>query len=61
MPLPAPTPEPVTTTVTETKPIAFQRSTRNDSSLPKGQTKVATVGVEGVIAEDFDEGSHRLL
>jgi hypothetical protein len=36
------------TTVTETKPIAFQRVTRNDSSLPKGQTKVATAGVDGV-------------
>ncbi|GIH09135.1 hypothetical protein Rhe02_72020 [Rhizocola hellebori] len=38
----------MTTTVTETKPIAFQRLTRDDPSLPKGQTKVATAGVAGV-------------
>ncbi len=35
-------------TVTETKPVPFQRLTRNDSSLPKGQTKVAIAGVDGV-------------
>ena len=44
----SPSPAVTVTTVTETKPVPFQRLTRNDSSLPKGQTKVATAGVDGV-------------
>jgi resuscitation-promoting factor RpfB len=35
-------------TLTETKPVAFQSTTQNDSSLASGTTKVTTAGVNGV-------------
>lgn len=37
-----------TKTLTETKAIPFASTTTNDGSLPKGQTKVITAGVNGV-------------
>src|SRR6185312_4633287 len=36
-----------TKTVTETQPIPFTTTTVTDSSLPKGQTKITTPGVNG--------------
>jgi len=37
-----------TKTVTETQPIPFESTTVNTSSLPKGTSKVTTLGVNGV-------------
>ncbi|QKS18295.1 G5 domain-containing protein [Curtobacterium sp. Csp2] len=49
-PTPTPTPTPVVevTEVTSDAPVPFDRTTVDDPSLPKGQTKVTTAGVDGV-------------
>ncbi len=41
-------PEITTKTVTETQPIPFSVSTENSNTLEKGQTRIATNGVDGV-------------
>jgi surface rod structure-forming protein G len=43
-----PAPKITTAQVTETQPISFNTTTQNDSSLPKGQTKVIKAGQNGV-------------
>lgn len=35
-------------TITETEPVPFTSQTRDDGSLPKGETKVVQIGVNGV-------------
>ena len=41
------TPTPETKSVEEIEAIPFQSETQNDSSLAKGQTKIAVAGVNG--------------
>ncbi|GAA3339053.1 hypothetical protein GCM10017714_12940 [Curtobacterium pusillum] len=48
-PTPTPTPVVVVSEVTEDSTIAFERTTVDDPALPKGQTRITTAGVPGVL------------